>query len=382
MELVTLQTIRGLIQPQNPPCISIYQPTHRHHPDNQQDSIRFKNLIRMVEESLAQKYRGRDTRPFLEPLRKLAENSAFWNHTLDGLAVLATAESMMVIPLQRTVGELAVVADSFHIKPLLRVLQSADRYNVLCLTRVSARLFEGNRYALDELEVAGVPKKLTDALGEEVTEPHLTVGSYGTGTGGPGPMVHGHGSRRDEIDKDTDRYFRAVDRAVMTHVSQPSGLPLLLVALTENQPVFRQLSQNPALLPTGVTSNPDALSAEQLRDACWAVMEPQYLARLAELSEQFGHAMAHQKGTADLSDAARAAVAGRVGTLLIEAERVVPGKLDSSTGAVEYAALDAPDVDDLLDDLAELVLRQGGDIVVVPKERMPTTTGLAAILRY
>ena len=35
-----------------------------------------------------------------------------------------------------------------------------------------------------------------------------------------------------------------------------------------------------------------------------------------------------------------------------------------------------------LDDLAELVLRRKGTVVVVPRERMPTTTGLAAIYRF
>jgi hypothetical protein len=37
---------------------------------------------------------------------------------------------------------------------------------------------------------------------------------------------------------------------------------------------------------------------------------------------------------------------------------------------------------DLLDDLAELVLRRKGEVVVVPRERMPTATGLAAVYRF
>ena len=36
--------------------ISLYQPTHRHGPDNQQDLIRFKNLIKKIEKSLAEKH--------------------------------------------------------------------------------------------------------------------------------------------------------------------------------------------------------------------------------------------------------------------------------------------------------------------------------------
>jgi hypothetical protein len=41
-----------------------------------------------------------------------------------------------------------------------------------------------------------------------------------------------------------------------------------------------------------------------------------------------------------------------------------------------------PQVDDLLDDLAELVLSKGGQVVVVPTVDMPTTAGVAAIFRF
>jgi hypothetical protein len=39
-------------------------------------------------------------------------------------------------------------------------------------------------------------------------------------------------------------------------------------------------------------------------------------------------------------------------------------------------------VDDVLDDLAALVMQQGGELIVVPAERMPTGTGIAALFRY
>jgi hypothetical protein len=107
-----------------------------------------------------------------------------------------------VYRLQRPVSELVVVADSFQTKPLLRILQSADRYHVLGLSRGEIKLFEGNRDALDQIELApGVPRTITEALGEELTEPHSTVASYGMGAGGPA-MHHGHGGRKDEIDSD------------------------------------------------------------------------------------------------------------------------------------------------------------------------------------
>ncbi|RPH67165.1 MAG: hypothetical protein EHM83_02175 [Burkholderiales bacterium] len=57
-----------------------------------------------------------------------------------------------------------------------------------------------------------------------------------------------------------------------------------------------------------------------------------------------------------------------------------PGRLDAASGTVHAAELKDPD--DLLDDLAGQVLRTGGEVVVAPAERMPSTTGLAAIYRH
>ncbi|HPM82902.1 MAG TPA: hypothetical protein PLF81_19500, partial [Candidatus Anammoximicrobium sp.] len=104
--------------------------------------------------------------------------------------------------------------------------------------------------------------------------------------------------------------------------------------------------------------------------------------RLAKLCEAFGTAAAQHKGSADLSDVARAAVQGRVATLLVEADRVEPGHLDPASGAIQRTQLDHPEVEDLLDDVAEAFLRAGGEVIVVPKERMPTSSGVAATYRY
>jgi len=259
-----------------PPCLSLYQPTHRHHPENQQDPIRFRNLVKAIGESLGQKYPARGIQALLEPFLALAGDRDFWNHTLDGLAVLGASGMFRVYRLQRPVVELVVVADSFHTKPLMRILQSADRYQILGLNRREIKLFEGNRDALDEVELAqGVPRTITEALGEELTEPHQTVASYGAGAGGT-PMRHGHGSKKDEVDIDTERFFRAVDRAVLEHHSRPSSLSLMLAALPQYHAHFRRISHNPFLIAEGINIHPDALSVDALRDRAWRVVEPHY----------------------------------------------------------------------------------------------------------
>ena len=374
----------GLMENCNPPCLSLYQPTHRNHPDNQQDPIRFKNLVKALEESLLQQFPSDEIQPLLEPFLALADDRNFWNCTHDGLAVLGAKGIFRVYKLQRPVAELAVVADSFHTKPLVRILQSADRYQILAVNRHKIKLFEGNRDALDEIEPAlGVPRTITEALGEELTEPHQTVASYGGVGGGHSPMHHTHGGRESEVDSDAERFFRAVDRAVLEHHSQPSGLPLILAALPEHHHIFHDVSHNSFLIPESIDIHPDALSSiDELRQRAWQLIEPRYLTRLTALVEDFGNARSKGLGDDDLTQVAKSVVDGRVATLLIEASREIPGRINATTGEIAFDDLAHPQVNDLLDDLGELVLKMGGQVVVVPKERMPTETGIAVIYRY
>ena len=68
MQLLTDELPIELPTSHDAPCLSLYQPTHRHYPDNQQDPIRFRNLVKTLEQSLRQKYPKREAQSLLEPL--------------------------------------------------------------------------------------------------------------------------------------------------------------------------------------------------------------------------------------------------------------------------------------------------------------------------
>lgn len=338
--------------------------------------------MRTLDASLRQKYPDREIQSLLDPFAALGDDHDFWKHTFDGLCVLGAPGMFRVYRLQRRVPELAIVADTFHTKPLLRIVQSADRYHVLGISRQAIRLFEGNRDVLDEMDpAAGVPRTINEALGDQLTEPHTTIASYRAGAGAA-VTRHGHGSRKDEVDRDTERFFRAVDRAILEKHSQPSQLPLILAALPQHHAIFRRVSRNPFLRPETLSVHPDSISLDALREKAWAAVEPRYLARLARLIDDFQQARTSGHATDDLSAIALAAAAGRVAVLMIEAERCVPARLDRETGRIEFAPLAQPDVDDLLDDLGELVITNNGRVVVAPGQRMPTETGAAAVFRF
>lgn len=343
------------------PCVSVYLPTARGNGTARSAPAEFRGLTLQVEGLLAQGHQAA-TDAIVERFHQLEADEEFWGHALDGVVVLASPNRFDAFTLPKAVPERVEVNETFHVKPLLRYVQSAEPFHVLCVSRERVALFRGNRYVLAPLAVPGLQTTITTAPAPK----------------GPAAETHGHG--KIPAHPDAERFFREVDRQVAHRVSEPSGLPLILAGLEENLSEFRALTKNRYVSADAVHGDWTKWSLPEIREAAWKAFEKHYLARLARIREDFGTATARGKGTADLPEAARAAVAGRIGVLLIAADRTVPGSIDLGTGALHPAA--GAGAGDMLDDLAEMGLKSHALVLVTPSDQMPTSTGLAAIYRY
>ncbi|HSK13009.1 MAG TPA: hypothetical protein VK907_07315 [Phnomibacter sp.] len=382
--MLNKELLKELLSYEGAPCISIYMPAHQSHPDNLQDPIHYKKLLKRIETSLLQQHSINEIKPQLVPFETLMNDRNFWNHTTPGIAIFGTTGLFKVIGLQESVDELAIVADSFHTKPLRQYLQTADRYHVLGLSRNRIQIFEGNRHSLVEITVPEeMHATLPALLGDELTEKHSTVASYGGVGNGSVDMHHGDGGIKDQIDNDTKKFFRYISSEIAVKFSKPSGLPLVLAALPEHHSLFQEVNKSSFLLETGIPKDPQYISYEDLAKLAWEVMEPVYLQKIITLAEQFGQAKANNMGSDDLETVAAAVAEGRVATLLIEAARIIPGKItDNDTGSIENDPIKNPEIDDLLDDIAQMATTMGSEVFVIPSVDMPSQTGLAAIFRY
>lgn len=370
-----------IIYQEEGPFISLYQPTHRNFQEKKQDSIVFKNLLRVIVNSMHQKYERNFMDSIMKPLHEIENDKYFWDNTADGIAVLASQNKCVVYNLQDPVKEFAAVASSFHIKPLIKAFQSNENYHLLGLSRNSFALYQGNRYGLFEIMLnPDIPRTIEEILGKQLTEPYLAHGSYG-GTGSH-TMYHGHGDAKQEIDIDTEKYFRYVESFVLENYSKPSKLPLILVALSEYHSQFKSISNNPYLVAEGINNSYDSLEMEVLKKKVLEIVDSINLDKMRNIAESYKKAKAEELGSSDIAEVSKAAFNSRVETLLIEENRIVPGRLDFKTGDVKFGDIDNPDHDDLLDDMAELTLLRKGEVLVLPKDIMPSNTGVSAIYRY
>lgn len=64
---LTGESLAEFTSAHQPPCLSLYQPTHRCHPENQQDLIRFRNLLKVIVD-----------RFHTQPLRRFLQTRRDW----------------------------------------------------------------------------------------------------------------------------------------------------------------------------------------------------------------------------------------------------------------------------------------------------------------
>jgi len=317
----------------------------------------------------------------MEPFYKLEEDRNFWNNTLDGIAVLANENKCIIYNLQVPVKEFAVVNNSFHIKPLIQAFQHVESYQLLGLSHNNFSLYQGNKYGFSEIEIdSDISRTLGEVLGKQTTEPSLNHGAFGGA--GRATVYHGQGDKKEEDDKDTEKYFRYVDHYVYDNFSKVSKLPLILVSLKEYHTQFKNLSNNQYLIEEGIDYSYDSLEMEQLMSKVLEIIEPLNLEKTKTIIEAYKNAEAESMGSSELVQVSKAAYESKVKTILIEENRIISGNIDYNTGKIKSGNIDNPEFGDILNDLAGLVLNKGGNVFIISKDQIPDTTGVAAIYRY
>lgn len=378
--------LKELLAVRDVPTASIYLETERSS-GAEANRLRFRAALEQAEEELSESVSQDRVDQVLDPFRAyLNVEQDFWTYQADGLAAFASPEMHRMYRLPVSFEDLVVVAPTFHTRPLMEYLQAPDRYWVLSISQKEVRLWQGTRSGLTPVDLAGVPRSLQEALGYEFERDELQFHSpkQGGTPGGTGAIFHGHGVGQDDAKPELKRFFRKVDEGVRELLADEIG-PVILAAVDYYHPLYHEVSRLENLTDEGVTGNVSNWDASRLHDSAWPVVRETVLEKIDGALQLWENAYSNGKGEADLASVARLAVAGRIRLLLTEHGRNVWGRFDRHTGEMEHIREGGedpgPEAVDLLDEVAEVVMEKGGRSLILSEERMPTETGVAAILR-
>jgi len=355
--------LERLMQVRDYPAVSILCPTHRTFPDNKQDPIRLKDMVKEAVDRLHAEFKSREVQPIVDRLESLAA-SIDHSHNLDGLGIFVSREVGEVIRMPFRPEPRVIVDETFATRDLVHALNRAVRYRVLLLGPRPTRLFEGVHDDLIEIERDGFPVELTE-------EQARSADAW-------------WGVNPDAVlDERRRRFLREVDR-LLAPIQEADPLPLVVLGAEHWITLFREVARSSGEIVATVVGSYGAESPKELGRRVAPVVHEWRRKDRAKLLDELDRAVSANRYASGIDQAWRAAKEGRGDTLLVEEGYHLPVRLGED-GLTLHPADDptAPDViDDIVDELIETVLASGGRVRFFPPGTLDKHQRVALILRY
>jgi hypothetical protein len=349
----TRRQIDRLLTARHPVSVSIYLPTGRTVLESRQDRIALANLAVPVRAQLEANGADPDEiEALVDNIEAIAADDAFWARPTESVAIFLTPTAERTFRLPNRLNESVEISDRFHVSPLLRAVTFPHAAHVLALSKGAVRLLEiGPAGAPEELRVDDMPRDAWDP-------------------------------RSNKVFKARDRsYVRRVDHAVRS-VLMDSDLPLIIAATEGIDALFRTVNTHPHLVDTRWPGNPEELTDAELADNVRSILDGVYAQELADLAALYDVRTSQGRTATDVSDVARLATIGAVDTVFVDFDAVLPGSIDETSGAVEFAESSSAASYGVIDEIARRVHLAGGRVLAVRADDMPKPSPVVAILRY
>lgn len=381
MNALSQDELKTLMEKHQGWCISLFMPTFRAGAESQQNQIRFRNLLRSAEEKLLTAgLRSQEIKELLEPAQALPGNVLFWRRQSDGLALFLCADLFRYFCLPEAFQELIVVANHFHISPLLPALNSDKRFYILALSQKDVRLLEGTRQNVREIDLETVPKSLEEALQYDEIEKQVRFRA-GSVSGGSMAMVSGHGGVAEDTKDNLLKYFRMIDRG-LRDLLKDERAPLILAGVEYLFPIYREVNTFPHLIEEGIPGNPKGASSDSHYRAALKIVTPFFQKAENDAIAQYRQSSGTGLTSADIREIVPDASHGRIGMLFIAAGSRNWGVFHRESGVVELHQKPEADDEDLLEIAAIQTYLNGGSVFILPPEKMPAPKDAVAVFRY
>lgn len=303
--------------------------------------IQLRKVITEAYEWLNTALSSEERNKFLEPLDSLLNDARIFKQMKGNIGIFRNDDSFRILNIPIEVEQSCQVATSFHVKPLLRWLQGDQEFLILGLKEDSAHLYLGSQYSF----------KLVDSI---LFPEYFKM-------------------------KETETFSWVNDWILeLTKHSKPklflAGKPSLVQALC------RSLSYTNAVK----TPISNLFSKEDVGDLAQNIRKILKAASKLAIEKallEFRFAEKGNRVQRNIFQISKAVVQGKVRKLVVTDEISIFGKIDHKSGGIAIHPFDQDHEDDcILDDLAQMVLSQGGEVVIAKRHEIPKGRPILAIL--
>lgn len=332
-------------------CVSIILNTNRSKPDNLNDPIALKNLVKNAVDRLHKDYDKHFAAPIIENINQVVK-SIDHLYNLDSLVIFANNNFAKYTRLSIKVEDRVTISTTFATRDLVRSMNNDSAYYILVLNQDYARLIEANNNQVIEENKGIFP--ISNHLGNDRGQDSLI-----------------------------EEFFNQVDKKLLDTIHN-NPLPILLATEARNSTYYHKIADNKDLIIGEIHGNYKDTPAQEIISEAWKVVslwnKENNLAQISTLQQ----AVSEGKYASDYNEIWNAIKEGRGQTLFVKTgfaqaaiweDNQLHLVADDKKGNVDI-------IDDVIDEMIEQNLAFGGSTVFVEGEELADFQNIALLTRY
>lgn len=332
MKELMMHDLKSITEASSAPMISIYL-SRDPRLDTKPFTERLKLALQKAEGYLLKEYTRSFVHAFLEPIRHASFIQKM--EPLDkGVIVFHSTELQGFMRVQTNIGDLVIVADSFHIKPLLRIKNTERGYLVMSLSAKLISVYvetNSHLYRLDTLRNPTLFESADASKSKHAIKDFFSHSAV-------------------QINKTLAQY----------------KLPVILAGTKDYIDQMKKYLSTPNVIDDFIIGSAEMMKTNELRERCFEILEPYYHQKELEAIYDLNLAVKKNQAITYIEDIALSAVYGKIVKLFVIENKQLWGKLNPHTGEIFISPkqIDSHD-EDILDDICQIVLSKGGEVIVL-----------------
>jgi hypothetical protein len=381
---LTKETFTSLATFQSDCCVTFYLPTHPSGVDvnEKMDQTLFKNMLQQLVPMLKKKNMDQlQIDKMLKPGYDLFRDDKFWLDMSAGLAVFVSGDQFQYLKMPCTPKEEILVNTSYYITPLLPMMTNNDYFYLLVLSKKQAVLYRGDAFGMQHIKVDEMPRGVDDVVHFEEKDDQKLWRTGSSGAGG-GANYHGIGAGKPDEKENLAIYFDEVDETLCKTALNKENVPLLLAGVEYLIPIYKSVAKYKPIWDLALTGSHEHDDRNQLYEQAKKIMEPYFAERHEKALKNYWNQSATALTSSIPDDVIPAAHYKQVWHLFVQKDQHIWGTFDEMKNKLTIHETQE-DADECLVDKAVIkTLLNAGEVHVLPKDKMPGGSVIAALMRY
>ena len=356
------------------PSISILMPVNKQSPHFKEDEEKMKSLVKQTEETLLKNFPSKKVKLLIDDMYNLAEKIDYRNLS-DGLGLYVSPDREKNFHFPFPVKEKVIIDRSFEMRDLILAAKNNFNYAIITISEKKVRVLNGFNQTLTEEKNIEMPFNSEDVGGKG----HSRIGSFTSFSSAKNVT-----DQKAYGENKLEQFIMEIDRVISSDKTL-KNIPMAIFAPDRIIGHFKSVTKNEKHILGYVPGNFDRSTTKELYSKVSPTLKKRQLEIQNSSLGKLEKALSMKKAVSGIRDVWKAAYNKEGRLLLVEKDFSCPAKTVGKGSELVMDNLDKNDIhymQDAVDDVIELVLKFGGDMVFMENGKLEEHDKIALITYF